>query len=217
MTFEHPHRSAPHLIDIFDLPGRVVQERNRGILKEEIVMIGRAPEKGGDAPNFVAHLEPDAVDEEALRGLGVRSADDDVSQFARLDRTFAQDPRGTIILSVATTGRVGQRDRCRYLWDTREDLDYGSSTTVHLNCPETRCVSLDRDSESGEPVGDVVNVVGVVSADAQLDQSAAGGFDDAQLFAAIGGRKSGAVTGQPEFVIVPRGLFDVRHAYGDRC
>jgi hypothetical protein len=114
--------------------------------------------KAGDAPDFVAHLESDAVNEEAARGLGVRGADDDMTQFARADRFLAQDPWSPIVLPVVSTGPVTRSDG-GFLNESREDLDHDSSTAVNLDCPETRCVSLDGDPESGESAGDAVHVV----------------------------------------------------------
>ena len=106
MALEHPHCSAANFVDIVDLPGRVMQERHRGRLDQQVVMVGGAPHEGGDTSNFVAHLESDAVYEEALRGFGVGSADDDVTQFAGPDRFFAQDGRCAMVLSLGTAGPV---------------------------------------------------------------------------------------------------------------
>src|SRR6202023_3339464 len=98
--------SSADFVDIFDLPGSVMQERHRRRLEQQVVMVGRAPQKGGEALDLVTHLESNAVDEESLRGLGVGSADDDVTQFAGADRCFAQDGWCTVVLSIRTAGPV---------------------------------------------------------------------------------------------------------------
>ena len=67
MTFEHAHGSAPDLVDVFDLPGRVMQERHRGRLEQQVVMVGGASQEGSGPQDLVTYLEPDAIDEEALR------------------------------------------------------------------------------------------------------------------------------------------------------
>jgi hypothetical protein len=115
VAVEHTRGSAANFVNIFDLPGCVMQERHGGRLDQQVVMIGRAPDEGGDAPDLVAHLESDAIYEETLRGFGIGSADDDVTQFAGSNRFFAQDSWCTMVLSFGPAGPVVRPERGRIL------------------------------------------------------------------------------------------------------
>ena len=66
VTFEHRHGTPANFIDIVDLPGRVMQERHRGRLEQQVVVVGGAPHECGESSDLVADLEPDSVYEEAL-------------------------------------------------------------------------------------------------------------------------------------------------------
>jgi hypothetical protein len=79
VTLEHVLGPAPDFVDIADLPGRVVEERHRGRLNEQVVMVGGATHERGDTDNLIADLETDSLLEEALRRLEVGAADDDVT------------------------------------------------------------------------------------------------------------------------------------------
>ena len=167
--------------------------------------------------DLVAHLESDAVYEEALRGFGVGSADDDVTQLAGPDRFFVQDGRCTTVLSFGTAGPVVRPDLVAgSLRDPWKDLDHGPDAAVRLDGADTGRVAVAGDPDSGQLVGDTVQVVGVVGSDAHLDQSADRALDDAKLLAAVAGREAGTVTGQPELGVVPRRFFDVGNADRDR-
>src|ERR1019366_8667502 len=82
MTFEHPHGASADLVDIIDLPGRVMEKGHRGWLEQQVVVVGRTPQEGGGASHSVTDFESDTLDKEALRRFGIRGADDDVAQFA---------------------------------------------------------------------------------------------------------------------------------------
>jgi len=58
-----------------------------------------------------AHLESDAVDEEALRGFGVRSADDDMTSLRGRIGSSRMTAGATMVLSFGTAGSVVRPDR----------------------------------------------------------------------------------------------------------
>jgi len=217
MTFEHSHCAAADFVDVFDLPRCVMKERHRGGLDQQVVMVGGAAHEGGDTGDLVAYLESDPIDEEALRGFGVGSADDDVAELAGTDRSIAPDCCCAIVCSFDPTRPVVARDHRWILGDPRGDLDHHPGAAVDLNCADAGVVALGGDPESGQSVGYNVQVVGIVDTDEQLDQPAAGALDDAQLLAAIAGREKGTVAGQPELGVVASCLIDVGNADRDRC
>jgi hypothetical protein len=115
VTVEHPRGSAANFVDIFDLPGRVMQERDGEWLEQQVVMVGGASQEGGGPSDLVTHFEPNAIDEEALRSFGVGRADDHVTQFAGADRYFAQYAWCASVQSVRTPRPVVRLDRNRIL------------------------------------------------------------------------------------------------------
>ena len=119
---------------------------------------------------------------------------------ARRFRRWVQP--GPLVGSIAAGSCV---NRGRTLTTTRAPLWISSALTLLGS-------RSDRDSESGEPVGHPSHVVGVVGADAQLDQPAGGALDDVKLFAPVAGRKARTVPGQAEFGVVATGVFDVGNA-----
>jgi hypothetical protein len=66
VTFEHRRGAPSNFVDVIDLPGRVMQERNRAWLEEQVVVVGGAPHERGESSDLVADLESDSVNEEAL-------------------------------------------------------------------------------------------------------------------------------------------------------
>ena len=215
VTFEHPHGAAADFVDIVDLPRRVMEERHWGGLEEQVVVVGGAAHEGGDTGDLVAYLESDPIDEEALRGFGVGSADDDVAELAGTDRSIAPDYGCAIVCSFDPTRPVVARDRRWILGDPRGDLDHHPGAAVDLNCADAGVVALGGDPESGQSVGYDVQVVGIVDTYEQLDQPAVACFDDVQLLAPVAGREAVSIAGEPELRVVLRGLLDVRNADGD--
>src|SRR3984893_15401110 len=115
-------------------------------------MVGGASHEGGGPSDLVAHLEPDATDEEALRSFGIGRANDDVTQFAGADRFFAEDAWCTSVLSVRTAGPVVRLHHDRILGDPGEDLDRDACATVMLEGADTGRVPLDGDTQPSEPL-----------------------------------------------------------------
>ena len=69
LTLEHARSSAPDFVDVADLPRRVVQERHRGRLNEQVVVVGGASHERREPDDLVADLETDSLLEKALRRL----------------------------------------------------------------------------------------------------------------------------------------------------
>ena len=142
-----------------------------------------------EARNMVADLEADALGEEPLGGVLVGRADDHVAELARRDRTFADDAR--VPARWARSIRPGPLygvGRRRLLGDPGATAD-GSRGTRRSGSSATRVspVRLDRQVEAGSWAVDPVEVVGVLGADADLDQAALRRVDEPELLAAVGG------------------------------
>ena len=61
-----------------------MQEVQRGLLHQQVVMIGRAPHERGQPRHPVADLESQALGEEPLRRLLIQGADHHVAEALRL-------------------------------------------------------------------------------------------------------------------------------------
>jgi hypothetical protein len=139
-----------------------------------------------------------------------------VAELAGADGLLTQSGWCPTVLSLGVAGAVDRFYRRGYLWRAGKDFDHDPRTAVYLECADGGGIAFYRDPESGESVGHTSHVVGIVSADAQLDQPASGALCDVELFATVGRRKARAVSGQAEFGIVPTGVLDVGNADGDR-
>jgi hypothetical protein len=95
VTVQHPEGAAANLVDILNLPGRVVQVRDRGGLQENIVMVGGAAQERGNAGNDVADdLEAEPFGEEAVAAFLVGGAEHHVTELARRYRAGELDASG---------------------------------------------------------------------------------------------------------------------------
>src|SRR5216684_1528213 len=74
MVLEHRRRAAADLVDIVDLPGGVMQEADRCLEDEDVVMIRRAAHERADVLDRVAELEAEALEEERPGGGQVGGA-----------------------------------------------------------------------------------------------------------------------------------------------
>src|SRR2546423_7336988 len=73
-------------------------------------MVGRASEKRRVSVDAIAHLEAQAVDEQAVAELAVGTSHDDVSELPRAHRAGpVQRPRPSV-LPIPSTRRVAGRD-----------------------------------------------------------------------------------------------------------
>ena len=70
-----------------------MQERQRRLLVEHVVVVGGAAHERGEPRHGVADLEAEALGEQLLRGLLVGRAEHHVSQLARLNPVLAQHAR----------------------------------------------------------------------------------------------------------------------------
>ena len=96
----------------------------------------------------------------------------------------------------------------------REGSDHGPDAARLVHGADTGVVAPAGHPDAGQAVPHPVQVVGVVGGEAQLDQSASGALDDAELLATVA-VEIDAVAGQPERRVVATGLFDVRNADRD--
>src|ERR1700730_18865203 len=94
VLFQQRGGASADLVHYFDLPGGVMQERDRCRLDEQIVVIGGAPEERGCPGYGVAALEADSLDEDPLAGFKVGRAQHDVAELAGPDAILAQDGLG---------------------------------------------------------------------------------------------------------------------------
>ena len=76
-------RALADLVDIVDLPRRMVEERNGRIDEPDIVMVGAAAEEGDHAGAGVAELEAEHVGEEAHAGLEIGGRVQHMAELAR--------------------------------------------------------------------------------------------------------------------------------------
>jgi len=164
-----------------------MQERQRRLLYEHVVVVGGAAHECGQSGHGVADLEPDALLEEALRLFLVGGAEHDVAELAGTDRMLAQDAGGSLPGAGVHAGGVVGRGRGGTLGVAPGDLDQHSDLSAGVDRAHTPFGALDRHVKHGQRGRDPVQVVRVVGTDAQLQQPAASTVHDAQLFAAVGG------------------------------
>src|SRR5256714_3802458 len=93
MLLEHRRRAAADLVDVVDLPGGVMQEADRCLEDEDVVMIGRAAHERANVLDRVAELEAEAFEEERSGDSKVCGAEHRVPELAGLDPLGAQHTR----------------------------------------------------------------------------------------------------------------------------
>lgn len=164
------------LVDVIDLPGGVVQEGDRSALHEQVVVVGRAAEEGGDAGDLVADLEPDAVGEELPGGVGVGRAEDDVTELAGRDRCRALERRTPGVGPLDVARRVHRCHRLRHRGDRGADLDDHANVGHRLDRDQPIHLPGRLDPARGEVRSRPIEVVSVISADHQLDDLLVGAW-----------------------------------------
>src|SRR5438046_577853 len=209
--------AAADLVDVVDLPGRVVEERHGRRLHEEIMVIGGAAQERSEAGDRVAHLEADAVDEEPLARSQFGRAQHDVAALPRPDRAVAQHRVGAPGRAIRPPRRIGQERGGARLADTLGDAHRDADPGAGVDGRERGRRPLDRDAEAGKAAGDPTQVVGVVDTDAELEQAAARRRHELQLLAAVdGGVAAFARRRETELLVVRGGPRHVGDADGDR-
>ena len=233
---EHGGGAAADLVDVVDLPRGVVQEVDRGLLDEHVVVVGGAAHERREAGDGVADLEAQALGEEPLAGLLVDRADHHVPELPGADRVLAQDAVGAGARAIDASGTVVDRcrnDRLRHAGGHRHRDAHGGAG---VDGGHAAVAAFGLEPEAGHGHGDAVDVVGIVGADPQFEQPAPRGVGDPQLLTTVDGveavrpaagltrgrgllavdaRQLGRVGGQAELGVVVRGLLDVRDAEGD--
>src|SRR5712675_1650077 len=125
MVLEHRSGAAADLVDVVDFPGGVVQEADRCLEDQDVVMVRRAAHERADILYRVAELEAEAVEEERTGDGQVCGAQHGVAELAGLDPLGAQHTwcTGTAPLDPAGAVVGGGAHRC--LGDPGGDLDGG--------------------------------------------------------------------------------------------
>src|SRR5882757_6499474 len=133
-------------------------------------MVGRASEKRRVSVDAIAHLEAQAVDEQAVAELGVGTPDDDVSELPRAHRAGSvQRPRPSV-LPIPSTRRVGSRDA---LGINRGDA-LGHLHHDRDSCPRVRdadgfSVVFGEETKGAHVAYDALEVVGIVDAEPESE------------------------------------------------
>ena len=230
---EHGGGAAADLVDVVDLPRRVVQVADRRRLHEHVVVLGGAPHEGGQERHLVADLEPQALDEERRAGLLVGGTDHHVPELAGMHPGLTQDPRRPLVHPAITPGAIGLRPRHRLLGDAGGDLHLHPHLAARVLRRHRVPLALDHQVQRGQRRGDAVQVVGVVGSDAELHEPPTRVVHHPQLLTAVGGgepvlrrrhqhlsavrrRDQIGLGQQPEIGVVLGGLPHVGHAEGDR-
>jgi hypothetical protein len=156
------------------------------------VVIGRAAQERRDAGDGVAHLEADAVDEEALARVEVGRAEDDVAELPRPHRRVAKDRVGSRGLPIETTGAVRRRRSVRRLRQARRRLHDDPHRRAGVDRDDRRRRPLDGNVALRERARDAAEIVGVVGADAELDQPTVRRLHEPELLAAVRRREVAA-------------------------
>ena len=217
VALEHRLRPAADVVDVIDLPGRVVQEVHRRGQHEHVVVVGRAAQERGDADDPVADLEPEPFGEETRGGGVVGGAEDGVSELARADRVAAHEAGGPVALAFEPAGAVVRGRGDEILLEPGGDLEADPGAGDRLGRLQHRSRLGVRQVQAGQVRGHAVQVVRVVDADPHFDQAPGRRVHDPQLPAGVAGAEPAVfLGGEAEVGVVGGGLLDVGHAHGDR-
>ena len=122
-ALEHRVRAAADVVDVVDLPRGVVQEAHRSTEDQHVVVVGRAAHECARALDPVAHLEPEAVDEERHAPLRVGAAQHRVPELARAHPVRAAESRRPGVLPFRPARPVVRGGRDTILAQPGRDLD----------------------------------------------------------------------------------------------
>src|ERR1700761_2324436 len=101
VAFKHRGGTATHLVDVVDFPCGVVQEVQRRLLHQDVVMVGGASHEAGQSGHVIGDFEAQPVSEKPVTGLLVNRADDDMAEFARPASVLARSARpGPLVAGV---------------------------------------------------------------------------------------------------------------------
>src|SRR5437016_5684694 len=133
MVLEHRRRTTADLIDVVDLPGGVMQEADRCLEDEDVVMIRGAAHERANVLDRVAELEAEAFEEERPGDGQVCGAQHRVAELPRLDPLGAQHTRRPGTSPLDPAGAVVGGGVRGYLGNPRGDLDGGPHTRRFLD------------------------------------------------------------------------------------
>lgn len=177
------------------------------------MVVGGAAQEGSRIAQRVADLEAEAVAEERGGRPGVGGAQDGVPQLAGPHAVGAHDARGPARGALGASGPVVRGGGRRGRGGARFDLEHGPGAGDGVGRGQARPgAPYGGDAHAAQPGGGRVEVVGVVDADAHLDEATGGRRHDAQLATAVAG-------GEPAVVLRPQAEFGVvrgcRRGVGD--
>ncbi|SKZ52735.1 Uncharacterised protein [Mycobacteroides abscessus subsp. abscessus] len=166
--------------------------------------------------DVVADLEAESVDEESAGRHVVGGTEDRVSELVRPDRVVAHHA-GCAAVPFDAARTVVRSRFDTLLVQSRQDSNDGAKIGDRLVGGHLVAVPLREKAFRDQFVVDAVDVVEIVSADREFEESTRRRGDDPQLFATLGGRQPAVrCRRQPEFRVVGESFVDVRYAHGDR-
>jgi uncharacterized protein len=217
VVFQHRAGAAADLVDVVDLPGRVVQEAHRRGQHQQVVVVGRAAQERAGALDAVADLESDPVGEERRRRLVIGAGQHRVPELARAYPGGAVHPGCPAAGTFGPAGAVVRRGRDRILPLPWRDAQSHPHAADRLGRREPVIVRVGRHADAGQAGRGAGQVVRVVDAHAHGDQPPGRCGDDPQLPAEVGAAEPAVCPrSQAEIGVVTGGLLDVRHADRDR-
>lgn len=101
------------------------------------------------------------------------------------------------------------------LFEARLDLEHGPDPGGRLDGGQRVAGDGDRNVEGAQGRLRPADVVGVVHADAHLDEAAEASGDEAELTASLGAGEPAVLLGEPELPVVGAGLLQVGDREGD--
>ena len=200
----------------------MVQEVQRRLLDQQIVVVGRAAQKGRQAGHPVGDFEAKSGGEKLLGGLLVQRSHHDVTEPARPHPVRALDSGRSAVGTVRPAWPVGGLLLCRGLSDARGDFDRHEQGGVGISHPQLVIGSGELRIEGGEVGRDAVEIVAVIGTNADLKEPPPRGRRDGQLIAAVdGGERASqpvrrALRGcQSKFLVVSGDRLNVGHSQRD--
>jgi hypothetical protein len=214
---QHGRRAATHLVHVIHFPCGVVQEVQRCLLQQQIVMIGRAAQERGQAGDVVGHLEPEPFCEEVLGGFLIQRAHDHMTEPARPHLVGAFDRRCPPVGAARASRPVGRFLCGRRLHDVGRDRHRNPQCRVRIVYDQFICAAVEFGADLAEVDRDPVEIVGIFGGDPDLQQSAARCLGDDELIAAFqrgepaSAVQGGSRRGESEVLVVPARRVNIRY------
>jgi hypothetical protein len=213
---QHRGGAAADGVDVIDLPAAVVQERHRGPLHQDVVVIGGAAQEHSDVTHGITDPETQPVNEKGVRTVVVGTAEHEVTEPARADPLRGEHPGGPGVDPVDPARPVDGRRVVTRLLQPRCDhqIDGGGGPGFHRREPVPRHGGIDPQGRQARP--GPAQVVGVVGGEHRAQQPTRRCFDHRELMSAVeGGEPSAAEIGEAEVTVERLRRYDIRHPEGD--